>query len=103
MSYHPPGHSFHKLSWFPRKYLGDTVCGDCIKTFEAAWIKSQEEFWARVDKLCQFEAADAETGEKVSDEAHPGIIGLPNAVGLPTSMIKLNDLLRLREVGRLNV
>ncbi|KKK78366.1 hypothetical protein LCGC14_2844310, partial [marine sediment metagenome] len=44
-----------------------------------------------------FEIANKETGQKLSDVADPNNIGIPNYAGLPTQVIKLNDLLRLRE------
>lgn len=97
MAYHPPGHEFHKMAWFPRKELGDTICGDCMKAFEVAWLKSQEEFWDQVDALDRFEGINAEAGEKIPDEGDPICHGIPNYVGLPAHVIKLNDLKRLRE------
>ncbi len=97
MAYHPPGHKFHKMAWFPREELGDIICGDCMKAFEAAWIKSQEAFWAEVEKLERFEATSSETEKTVLDESDPNASGIPNYAGLPVHMIKLNDLKRLRE------
>lgn len=98
MAYHPPGHEFHKAAWFPEKELIDSgIDENDIDLFKHAWLSSQEKFWDRVRHLEQVTISDAETGESISDEGHPGSIGIPNYVGLPTPFIKLNDLLRLRE------
>lgn len=99
MAYHPPGHEFHKMAWFPREELGDIICGDCLKAFEAAWLKSQDAFWDQVEALDRFEGTNAGTGQKILDEGDPNSHGIPNYAGLPTHMIKLNDLRRLREAG----
>lgn len=99
MVYHPPGHEFHKMAWFPREKLGGIVCGDCLKAFEAAWLKSQDAFWDQVEKLDRFEGTSSETGERLSDDSDPNSIGIPNYAGLPTHVVKLNDLKRLREAG----
>jgi len=97
MAYHPPGHSFHRLAWFPEKALLEFMSKPILEKVKEVWLQNQEEFWNQVDKLERFEIANKETGQKLSDVADPNNIGIPNYAGLPTQVIKLNDLLRLRE------
>ena len=97
MAYHSPGHPIHRLSWFPRKPLLKIMTKTTLEKVEEIWLQYQDEFWDQVDKLEKFGITNAGTGQKLLDESDPNAIGIPNYAGLPTHVIKLNDLKRLRE------
>lgn len=100
MAYHPPGHPFHRLSWFPEKALSELMNEATLGKVKEIWLQTQNIFWDQIEVLEKFEIADAETGQKLSDESDPNAFGVPNYIGLPAHLVKLNDLRRLREAGR---